>query len=130
MPRHPGKYRITVDFLGTFGGLAGPLRGTDTTITFDEHASRECNMMAGEIVIKSLKEDVEHLKRFTQDISSNIFVRVKDDSWSSEEQIRVLMNVKEALLRAESQSSEINILIDRSDCVVQFLAEQDVVIGE
>ena len=61
-------------------------------------------MMAGSIVIKSLKEDIEHLKRFTLDLSSSIFVRVKDESWTSEEQIRVLMSVKESLLRADSQA--------------------------
>ena len=32
LPRHPGKYQIKVDFMGTFGGVAGPLRGTGTYV--------------------------------------------------------------------------------------------------
>lgn len=77
-------------------------------ICFDENAPRENNVMAGCLVVKSLQEDVNHLQRFTKDLSASIFVRVKDDNWSSEEQIRVLMNVKEALLKAEAQAKYVH----------------------
>lgn len=128
-PKYPGKYKIFVDFLGTFGGLGGPLRGTGTIITFFENVPRENNNLAGPILLKSLRTDVEYIKKFTKDLSYGIFVRVKDDTWSSEEQIRVLMNVKEGLLKAESQAAEINLLVDRSECVAEFLSDQDVSIG-
>ena len=55
--------------------------------------------------------------------------KITDESWSSEEQIRVLMNVKEALLRADTQAKDINLLVDRAECVLAFLNEQEVTIS-
>jgi dynein heavy chain len=124
--KHPGKYKIEVHFLGTFGGTAGPVKGSGVEVEFSTTANRECNSLTGSLVIQALKNDVEYLQRFTQEISSSIFVRVKDESWSSEEQIRVLMNVKEALLRADTQAKDINLLVDRAECVLAFMNEQEV----
>lgn len=126
--KFPGKYEIKVEFLGTFGGVAGPLRGSGTIAEFDANAPRDNNFMAGSIVVGAVKADVLYLQKFAEELSSSIFVRVKDDSWSGEQQIRVLMAVKEALLRVESHSAETTLLVDRSECVITFLREQGVVI--
>ena len=129
LAKHPGKYTVGVHFLGTFGGTAGPIKGSGVVVEFSVTAQRECNSLTGSLVMQALKNDIEYLQRFTQEISSSIFVRVKDESWSSEEQIRVLMNVKEALLRADTQAKDINLLVDRAECVLMFLNEQEVPIS-
>ena len=126
--RFPGEYEVKVYFMGTFGGAVGPLRGSGMTIVFDEFASRDNNIMAGELVVSALKKDVLYLEEFTKEISDAIFVKFKDESWSGEQQIRVLMNVKENLLLIESRQVELKLLVDRSEAIVQYLRESDVVI--
>ena len=64
-------------FLGTFGGTAGPVKGSGVIVEFSVTAQRECNSLTGSLVIQALKNDIEYLQRFTQEISSSIFVRVK-----------------------------------------------------
>ena len=97
LAKYPGDYKIDVTYMGTFGGQVGPVRGSGVTITFDEFAPRDNNIMAGQLVVQSLKQDVAYLEQYTNEVSDRIFVRVKDESWTAEEQIRVLMNVKEGL---------------------------------
>ena len=127
--KYPGKYLIEVEFLGTFGGKAGVVRGSGTEVEFDALAPRDNNLMAGDLVIKSVKNDVMQLEKFITDLSDNIFVRVKDESWSPEEQIRVLMNVKEALIRMENRATETILVFDRCDAIVKFLNEEGVSLG-
>lgn len=64
--KYPGKYEIKVDFMGTFGGKAGALRGSGTIIEFSEKAPRENNQMSGDLVINALREDIVHLQQFTE----------------------------------------------------------------
>jgi dynein heavy chain len=80
----PGKYKIDVDFMGTFGGIAGPLRGSGSIIEFSPKGPRENNRMSGELMLRSLKDDINHLERYTRDTSSAIYVRLRDDSLSNE----------------------------------------------
>ena len=64
-------------------------------VTFDESQREE------RIVIRYLAESVEYIKMFAVQISTAMFVRVKDASWSIEEQISVLMSVRESITRAD-----------------------------
>ncbi len=123
-----GKYEVKVDFMGTFGGTAGPVRGSGVMIEFDARAPRENNRMSGNLVQTALKADIANLEKFTTATSKAIFVRVRDDSWSNEEQIRVLMNVKESLIRAQNAAEETTLLVDRSECIISYLKEQDVTV--
>ena len=126
MAPYAGSYEIRVDFNGTFGGTAGPVRGSGVVVDFDEMAPRDNNIMAGELVMRSLRRDVEHLLAFTKELSDGIFVRVKDDSWTTEEQIRALVHVKENLLRMEEEASETSLLVDRCEAIIQYLKDQGV----
>lgn len=56
-------------------------------------------------------------------------MRVKDDSWSSDEQIQVLMRTKEALLLIDTKQVETSLMVDRSECVLKYLVEESIVIG-
>ena len=64
-------------------------------VTFDESQREE------RIVIRYLAESVEYIKIFATQILTAMFVRVKDASWSIEEQISVLMSVRESITRAD-----------------------------
>ena len=110
---YAGSYEIKVEFNGTFGGTAGPVRGSGVIVEFEEMALRDNNVMGGELVMKALRRDVEYLLTFTKELSDGILVRVKDDSWTIEEQIRVLVHVKEHLLRMEEETNDTNLLVDR-----------------
>jgi dynein heavy chain len=79
--KYPGKYEVKVDFLGTFGGVVGPVRGSGVFIDFEASAPKENNLMTGNLVINALKADILNLKNLTDELTSAVFVRVKDDSW-------------------------------------------------
>jgi uncharacterized protein YecE (DUF72 family) len=49
--------------------------------------------MSGDLVISTLKNDVSRLEKFVNEMARNVLVRVRDDSWSSEEQIQVCIIV-------------------------------------
>ncbi len=95
-----------------------PVRGSGVTITFDDYAPRDNNLMAGELVVESLKKDVLMLEEFTQKICDAIFVKISPEK-SGEDQIRLLMNVRENLLVVEKRKDEISLVVDRSECIVQ-----------
>ncbi len=124
-----GKYCIRVDFLGTFGGKAGELRGSGVIAEFVAKAPKENNQMGGQLVINSLKADIESLAQFTDEMSRTVLVKLKDDSWSSDEQIQVLMKIKEALITIENKTEEITLKVDRSESLINYLLEENVVLG-
>ena len=123
---YAGSYEIKVEFNGTFGGTAGPVRGSGVIVEFEEMALRDNNVMGGELVMKALRRDVEYLLTFTKELSDGILVRVKDDSWTIEEQIRVLVHVKEHLLRMEEETNDTNLLVDRCEAIIQYLKDQGI----
>eukprot|EP01033_Poteriospumella_lacustris_P003465 gene3469-2562_t len=123
-----GKYEIRVDFLGTFGGKAGELRGSGVVVEFQTKAPRDNNQMTGQLMTNALKRDVEYLSNFLENVSKTVLVRVRDDSWSSDEQIQVLMKIKEALMLIEAKLDEINLLVDRSECVIQFFQSENMLL--
>ena len=127
--KYEGRYKVNVDFMGTFGGKAGPLRGSGLEIQFSLTAPRENNMMSGDLVIRALKADIQHLQDFTEEMSKNVLVRVRDDSWSSEEQIQVLMRIKESLMVVEAKADATTLLVDRSECILHYLVDQNIMIN-
>ena len=129
LAKYSGQYKIDVNFMGTFGGKVGPVRGSGVLIDFDEFAPRDNNIMAGQLVVQSLKADVAYLEQYTSEVSDRIFVRVKDESWTAEEQIRVLMNVKECLIDVQNKTPDTNLIVDRAECIVSYLREQGTVVS-
>lgn len=128
-PKYAGKYEIRVDFLGTFGGKAGELRGSGITIEFPQKASRENNQMSGDLVLNTLKADVAYLQKYTEEMAKTVLARVRDDGWSSDEQVQALMKIKEALLLIESKAEATTLAVDRCECIINFLLEKNIVLG-
>ena len=123
--RHPGKYLVNAEFMGTFGGVPGPIRGSGTVVEFSEFASRNNNAMAGALMIKALKDDVAYVRSYAKDLADRIFVNLHDRAMGDEERIRLLISVKESLDRIEPSREKIQLLIDRSDAVLDFLRGQE-----
>ena len=127
LAKHAGTYHIDVLFMGTFGAAVEPVRGSDVTIVFDEFAPRDNNLMAGELVTANLKKEILMLEEFTQKISEAIFVKVSPEK-TGEDQIRLLMSIRENLLTVTKRQDEITLVVDRSECIVKYLKEQDIVV--
>jgi hypothetical protein len=53
--------------------------------------------MSGDLVVRCLKADVARLQKFTDEISSAIFVRVKDESWSNEVCVSMVVPMRSSL---------------------------------
>eukprot|EP01031_Cornospumella_fuschlensis_P049356 gene49356-60418_t len=126
--KYAAKYEIRVDFMGTYGGKAGELRGSGVVVEFAARAPRSNNRMSGDLVINSLKQDVNELHKFVDEMSKIVLTRIKNDSWSSDEQIQVLMKIKEALLLIESKTEATTLLVERSECTLKHLVEESIAI--
>lgn len=72
MPPAPGDYEISVDFKGTFGGVAGPVRGSPVTATFQKGQPAENNTMPGPAMIKETIADVNTLLQFATKVSHRL----------------------------------------------------------
>jgi dynein heavy chain len=124
--KYVGRYEIKVDFLGTFGGKAGELRGSGIVIEFPANASRDNNAMTGGLIMSTLRTDISYLTKYTEDMSKTVLTRVKDDSWSSDEQVSVLMKIKEALLTIEAQSESISLLVEKNESIIAYMNEKNI----
>ena len=62
----PGEYIIECEFKGTFGGQEGGVRGQPCTAVFDDYAPRSNNSFNGELMKKTVEEDVKSLSEFAQ----------------------------------------------------------------
>ncbi len=71
MPPAPGDYEISVEFKGTFGGVAGPVRGSPVTATFQKGQPAENNTMPGPAMIKETIADVNTLLQFATKVSQS-----------------------------------------------------------
>jgi dynein heavy chain, axonemal len=123
-----GRYKVNMEFLGTYGGKAGPLRGSGVELTFVNAtlaSDKTTNTMLGDLVIRSLKNDANFLVRTMTELSKVLFVKLNEDTWSAEDHIRVLISVKEAIVRVENNKEEIQLILDRSECCLRFFQGRD-----
>jgi dynein heavy chain len=114
--------------MGTFGGLAGPIRGSPAAVQFDEFASRNNNVMAGALMIRALKEDILAVKSAADDLADRIFVNLHDQRVSDEERIRMIVGVSDAVAEVEPMREDMQLRIDRSEAVLEFLKERSTVV--
>lgn len=64
VPPVPGDYEISVDFKGTFGGVAGPVRGSPVTASFQKGQPAENNTMSGPAMVAVTQADINALLQF------------------------------------------------------------------
>ena len=64
IPPAPGDYEICVDFKGTFGGVAGPVRGSPVMAHFETGQPAENNTMSGPAMVAVTEADINALLQF------------------------------------------------------------------
>lgn len=64
IPPAPGDYEISVDFKGTFGGVAGPVRGSPVIAHFEAGQPAENNTMSGPAMVAVTEADINALLQF------------------------------------------------------------------
>lgn len=69
MPPAPGQYTISVHFMGTFGGVAGEVRGSPVTACFRRGQPAENNLFTGPAMIRAIATDIGALTRFVDKVS-------------------------------------------------------------
>lgn len=72
VPPAPGDYEISVNFKGTFGGVAGPVRGSPVIARFQKGQPAENNTMSGPAMIKETTADVNALLQFATKVSRRL----------------------------------------------------------
>lgn len=84
VPPAPGDYEISVSFKGTFGGVAGAVRGSPVTARFQKGQPADNNNMAGPAMIKQTAADVHVLLQFATKVSQLcLLARLGAQRWFS-----------------------------------------------
>ena len=122
----PGSYAIEVEFLGTFGGPAGPVRGSGVIPRFEEFVPRSNNAMTGKLVAAALQQDIESLASFVKTVGQGVRAKPRDDSWTDLQNRNALVSVKEHLNMVHDKKPETDLLIDRMDCILSYLKAQGI----
>lgn len=69
VPRAPGDYEISVSFKGTFGGVAGPVRGSPVISTFQKGQPAENNSMFGPTMLEEMKANLTSVLQFVTQVT-------------------------------------------------------------
>lgn len=126
-----GRYAVWIEFLGTFGGSSGFLRGSGVELTFVDASSGFTKSevasasMLGDTAIQNLTNDVNLLASTANELSKALFVKLTDDSWSAEDHIRVLISVKEAIVLLDKVKEDIQLILDRSECYIKYFRQHE-----
>lgn len=130
---HAGSFAVHVDFLGTFQGMAGPIRGspyiieavgrdrgssvTDGVPVQHRNGMPVSNELTGPILVQHLKESTAELKDFCNKAVTGLRVpipRAHDD-------VEPLICIKEILAAVDQRRLEMELRIDTSKAALQYL---------
>jgi len=101
-----GHYKVSVDFLGTYGGKAGPIRGSPFKVNFNDDGKVENNKITGQLLWDSAKELIESAGRTAQDTLTGITKEVPADS------LEILISVKNHLSGVVTREPEVRLKLD------------------
>eukprot|EP00904_Undaria_pinnatifida_P003126 jgi/Undpi1/12814/HiC_scaffold_7.g02481.m1 len=105
-PSCPGEYRVSVEFLGTFQGIAGPIRGSPFSCSCVEGADVENNALNGPLMMSSIKDSTRELKDYSTKTLKGLKKNIpKDDRHE-------LIKCKEYLKESEARRGELDLRID------------------
>ncbi|CAM9207540.1 unnamed protein product [Chrysoparadoxa australica] len=120
IPVAPGSYEVSVVFQGTYNGVAGPIRGSPVTVTFEKTAPPEHNMLGGPLVLRSLQEDIQTLLDFTTNTREGISSHWPHAAFNAA-LLLVQVAVKTNLHNYSESFAHMTFLRDRSSTVVARL---------
>lgn len=103
-----GKYKIDVSFAGTYGGSAGPVRGSTFTATFVAEGNKEANKLSGAAVWDHAKALVDQAEKISRTTLDGITKEVPHDN------LEVLLAVKNHLANVTSKDPEVRLMLDQA----------------
>jgi dynein heavy chain len=114
-PPEAGAYRMAVEFTGTHGGQAGPIRGSVFTVQVADGtgAAASNNAWAGSAYMESIKDDIKMLNNFARQTLDGLQREVPADS------LEVLLAVKTHLSHVGEHADREKL---RIDCITACLA--------
>jgi len=119
----PGDYSVSVEFMGTYGGQEGHVRGSPFHVTFKSGVPKTTNKLAGPLTMDKVKTDIKDLQRFTKSTHTGLRAKVPENS------LDALLAVKEHLYTVQEREGEINLTIDRTRATIHWLAANGAAVG-
>ncbi|GLD96505.1 hypothetical protein PINS_up005188 [Pythium insidiosum] len=125
-----GEYDVVVTFLGTFGGAAGPIRGSPFRVSFDDAVTREMNVLTGKLVVDQLLSDLQALATSTRECLAGLDTPLADPTWTPEQVTNALIALKEHVFHVEKRGARITTAIDELRVEIDFLRDAGVVVSK
>ncbi|CAM9165488.1 unnamed protein product, partial [Laminaria digitata] len=129
VPPAPGDYEISVNFKGTFGGVAGPVRGSPVTARFQKGQPAENNTMSGPAMIKKTTADVATLLQFATKAKEGIKRKIVKGGDESEVFDAVVL-VQRQLIHFHERKASMQLLMDRSFAVLAQMRKEQIQVAE
>lgn len=115
IPPSSGKYKVSVDFLGTFHGRPGPIRGSPFFAEASDGADESCNELNGKLLQQSIKSSTDILKQFANTTSKGLSKPVAKDD------VKTLISIKEYLRNVSERTSAFEIGIASNRAALRYL---------
>jgi dynein heavy chain len=115
IPPKIGGYNIDVEFLGTFDGAAGPIRGSQFHAEFAAGVPETNNELEGPLVTKFIRDTIKTLDGFCRSTKRGLEKVVEPGDLDE------LIRVKENLRNVDNQLISNQYNIDTTDALLHFL---------
>ncbi|CAM9114065.1 unnamed protein product, partial [Sphacelaria rigidula] len=133
IPPAPGDYEICVNFKGTFGGVAGPVRGSPVIAHFETGQPAENNTMSGPAMVAVTEADINALLQFASKASPHAKEGIRRKISKSADQNEVfqdVVSVQRQLLHFHEKKGHMQLLMDRSLAVLAQLRREKLQVAE
>lgn len=126
--QNAGEFKVNIDFQGTFGGVAGPIRNSPHVVSFDDTVTREMNLMTGKLVLDQVLHDLQALQQSSKECNIGLEQPLSDPSWTPEQTTNALIGLKEHVFHVEKRGEDITLSIDELRAEIAFLKDAGIVV--
>ncbi|DBA02158.1 TPA: hypothetical protein N0F65_004793 [Lagenidium giganteum] len=123
-----GEYLVNIEFLGTFGGVKGPIRGSPFKTSFDDTVTREMNLMTGKLIVDQVLQDLQNLQQSTKECHAGLDQPLSDPMWTPEQTTSALIALKEHVFLVEKRGEDITMNIDQLKAEIAFLKDAGITV--
>eukprot|EP00903_Cladosiphon_okamuranus_P015249 g14093.t1 len=117
-PPCAGDYQVSVEFLGTFQGVAGPICGSPFTSVCEDGSDPGNNSLNGPLLLGSIKDTTKELKDYSTKTLKGLKKNIpKDDRHE-------LIKCKEYLKEAEARREELDLRINANRAALFVLRKK------
>ncbi|CBJ30911.1 Dynein heavy chain family dynein heavy chain [Ectocarpus siliculosus] len=117
-PPSAGEYRVSVEFLGTFQGIAGPICGSPFTSVCEDGSDPENNSLNGPLLMSTIKDSTKELKDYSTKTLKGLKKNIpKDDRHE-------LIKCKEYLKETEARRQELDLRINANRAALFVLRKK------